>query len=134
MVCDISRCRSLCCRNCAVLTESETSKLIKEVKEKYNIELEHKKFFKKVQGEHGIYYAIKMIRGQCIFLNREKRCRIYECRPTLCELYPVINIDTVDENCPEAGNIPGDILLKMKRRYSEEINENIKAEQIFLFI
>jgi Fe-S-cluster containining protein len=39
-----------------------------------------------------------MIKGQCIFLNREKRCRIYRCRPELCELYPAVDVDAVDES------------------------------------
>lgn len=134
MDCDIKNCKSLCCHNCAVLTEGEVSNLILNVKKKYAIELEPRKFFKKVKGEIGIYYAIKMIKGQCIFLNKENRCRIYLCRPTLCELYPVIDIDKVDERCPIANMLPPEALVDLMRRYAEEIDDDIKAEQMFLFI
>jgi len=134
MNCDIGNCKSRCCHNCAVLTEDEISNLISNVRKKYAIELEPRKFFKKVKGELGTYYAIKMIKGQCIFLNKENRCRIYLCRPTLCELYPVIDIDTVDERCPIVNMLPPEVLVDLKRRYAEEIDVNIKAEQTFLFV
>lgn len=134
MDCDIEHCKSRCCHNCAVLTEDEVSILITNVRKKYAIELEHRKFFKEVKGEIGIYYAIKMIKGQCIFLNKENRCRIYLCRPTLCELYPVIDIDSVDERCPIVNMLPPEVLVDLKRRYAEEIDDDIKAEQTFLFV
>ncbi|MCX9082154.1 MAG: YkgJ family cysteine cluster protein [Candidatus Methanoperedens sp.] len=134
MNCDIENCKSRCCHNCAVLTEDEISNLILNVRKKYTIELEPRKFFKKVKGEFGTYYAIKMIKGQCIFLNKENRCRIYLCRPTLCELYPVIDIDMVDKRCPIANMLPPEMLSGLKRRYAQEIDGNIKAEQTFLFV
>lgn len=134
MNCDISMCGSSCCHNCAVLTEDEVSKLILDVRKEYGIQIELKKFFKKVKGELGMYYAIKMIKGKCIFLNNEKRCRIYMCRPVLCELYPVIDIDEVDDRCPGAKMLPNNMVMDMKRRYAEEINENVKAEQTFMFV
>ncbi len=134
MDCDIEHCKSRCCHNCAVLTEDEVSILIMNVKKKYDIELEPRKFFKEVKGEIGIYYAIKMIKGQCIFLNKENSCRIYMCRPTLCELYPVVDIDKVDERCPIVNMLPPEVLIDLKRRYAEEIDGNIKAEQTFLFV
>lgn len=134
MDCDIKQCKSLCCHNCAVLTESEVSNIIENARMKYSIELEKNKYFRKVKGERGSYYAIKMIRGQCIFLNKENRCRIYMCRPVLCELYPVIDIDKVDERCPIANRLPYERLSEMKRQYAEKINDDIKAEQTFLFI
>lgn len=134
MNCNISQCNSNCCHNCAVLTEGEVSKLIMDVRKKYGVQIEQNKFFKKVKGELGVYYAIKMIKGKCIFLNNEKRCRIYMCRPVLCELYPVIDIDKVDDRCPQAKILPKDTLMDLKRRYAKEINENVKAEQTFLFV
>jgi len=134
MDCDIKNCKSRCCHNCAVLTKDEVSILISNVKKKYANELEPRKFFKEVKGESGIYYAIKMIKGQCIFLNKENRCRIYLCRPTLCELYPVTDIDKVDEKCPIANMLPLEMLSSLKRRYAQEIDVNIKAEQTFLFV
>ena len=134
MDCVIEQCKSRCCHNCAVLTKDEVSILISNVKKKYANELEPRKFFKEVKGESGIYYAIKMIKGQCIFLNKENRCRIYLCRPTLCELYPVIDIDTVDERCPIVNMLPPEVLVDLKRRYAQEIDVNIKAEQTFLFV
>jgi Fe-S-cluster containining protein len=132
--CDIGLCKSLCCRNCAVLTKAEVSELITNVNKEYSLELEPKKFFREVRGERGIYYAIKMIRGRCIFLNKENRCRIYLCRPTLCKLYPVIDIGKVDELCPMAKDLPPDAIIGLKRRYAEEVDEDIKAEQTFLFV
>ncbi|PWB54386.1 MAG: hypothetical protein C3F06_04325 [Candidatus Methanoperedenaceae archaeon] len=134
MDCDIEKCKSHCCHNCAVLTEGEVSILISNVRKKYLIVLEPRKYFKKVKGELGTYYAIKMIKGQCIFLDKQNRCRIYMCRPTLCELYPVIDIDKVDERCPMANMLPMEMLSGLKRRYAQEIDVNIKAEQTFLFV
>ena len=134
MNCDIGRCKALCCHNCAVLTKGEVSEMITNVKKEYALELEPRKIFREVRGEHGIYYAIKMIKGRCIFLNKENRCRIYLCRPTLCKLYPVIDIDKVDERCPKAKILPAKTLIGLKRRYTEEIDEYIKAEQTFLFV
>jgi Fe-S-cluster containining protein len=134
MDCDIEQCRSLCCHNCAVLTKAQVSELITNVNKQYSLELEPKKFFREVRGEHGIYYAIKMIKGRCIFLNKENRCRIYLCRPTLCKLYPVIDIDKVDERCPMVKILPAEVLVGLKRRYAEEIDEDIQAEQTFLFV
>lgn len=136
MYCDIRSCGSLCCRNCPVLTEEEVSKLIAKVRKEYALELDPKKYFRKATGEHGIYFAVKMIKGQCIFLNKEKRCRIYKCRPALCELYPVINVDAVDERCPgvRKNKWSGEMLAVLKRRYAIEIDDRIKTEQTFRFI
>lgn len=132
--CDIASCGSLCCRNCAVLTEIEMVELVENARKEYSLELPPKKYFKKAKGEHGIYFAVKMVKGQCIFLNREKRCRIYKCRPVLCELYPVIDADSVDERCPIANKLPGEKLNVLKRRYADEVDENIQKEQSFLFV
>ncbi len=134
--CDISICSSLCCRNCAVLTEDEAFDLIENVKKEYGLELELKNYFRKAEGELGLYYALKMIKGQCIFLDMEKRCRIYRCRPTLCELYPVIDVDTVDMRCPVVGKneFTREKLDTLKKRYADEINERIKYEHTFRFI
>jgi Fe-S-cluster containining protein len=134
--CDIKLCGSLCCRNCAVLTENEALTLIKNVKREYGFELELKKYFRKAQGELGLYYAMKMIKEQCIFLDKEKRCRIYRCRPKLCEFYPVVDVDSVDERCPliMKKRISREMLDNLKKRYSEEIDERIRKEQIFNFI
>jgi len=134
MDCDIESCKSLCCHSCAVLTGIEVSELIANVKKKYALELESRKFFREVKGQHGSYYAIKMIKGQCIFLNKENRCRIYMCRPRLCELYPVIDIDNMDKRCPIADSLPAGIIADLKKRYAEEIDQDIKAEQTFLFV
>jgi Fe-S-cluster containining protein len=134
--CDIKVCGSLCCRNCAVLTEEEAFSFIRIVKNEYGLELELKKYFRKAEGEHGLYYAVKMLKGQCIFLDREKRCRIYRCRPKLCELYPVVDVDAVDERCPLVmkNKISREMLDALKKRYSDEIDERIKKEQTFNFI
>ncbi len=134
--CDIKICGSLCCRNCPVLTEAEASDLILKVKKEYNLELELKKYFRKAEGEQGMYYAVKMIKGQCIFLDREKKCRIYRCRPRLCELYPVVDINTTDQGCPDiAGHkFSREMLTVLKKRYAQEIDERIKKEQTFRFI
>lgn len=134
MGCDIELCGSLCCRNCAVLTQDEVAKLITNVRKEYDMVLDAKKYFRTAMGEHGIYYAVKMIKGQCIFLNKEKHCRIYRCRPALCELYPVIDVDAVDERCPIANKLPIEVLDGLKRRYAEEIDGRIQAEQTFMFI
>ncbi len=132
--CDIELCDSLCCRNCAVLTEEEVAKLIAGVRNEYSFEIEPRKYFRQAKGEHGIYYALKIIKGRCIFLNKEKRCRIYRCRPTLCELYPVIDVNAVDERCPIACKLQKEMLEVLKRRYAEEIDERIQNEQIFVFV
>ena len=134
--CDIKLCDSLCCRNCPVLTEEEALTLIKKVKKEYGLLIELKKYFRKAEGGYGLYYAVKMIKGQCIFLNREKRCRIYRCRPKLCELYPAVDAGSVDERCPLVmkNKISRDMLDALKKRYSDEIDERIKKEQIFNFI
>ena len=134
--CDIRVCNSLCCRSCPVLTEDEAAELITKVREEYALEFDPKKYFRKAEGEHGIYFAMKMIKGQCIFLNKEKRCRIYKCRPALCELYPVIDIDIVDERCPgvRKKKFPDEMLAALKRRYANEIDKRIKLEQMFRFI
>lgn len=134
MDCNIELCDSLCCRNCAVLTEDEVANLITNVRREYNFELDLRKYFRNAKGEHGMYYAVKMIKGQCIFLNKEKRCRIYKCRPALCELYPVIDADAVDERCPIASKLPQEKLDGLKRRYEKEIDERIRAEQTFRFV
>lgn len=132
--CDIGICKSLCCHNCAVLTDEEVSLLIKKARIKYELELETKKYFRKVKGEHGNYFAIRMIKGRCIFLNRENRCQIYECRPALCDLYPVIDVDAVDERCPIANKLSSEMLDVLKRRYEDEVDERIKAEKTFMFL
>ncbi len=132
--CDIELCNSSCCRNCAVLTEDEAAKLIANVRNEYAFELEPKKYFRQAKGEHGIYFALKIIKGQCIFLNKERRCRIYRCRPKLCELYPAIDVNAVDERCPIVGKLPQDILETLKKRYENEVDERIKQEQTFRFI
>jgi Fe-S-cluster containining protein len=134
--CDIKLCGSLCCRNCPVLTDDEALTLIKNVKKEYGLELELKKYFRKAEGEHGLYYAVKMIKWQCIFLDKEKRCRIYRCRPTLCELYPVIDVDAVDVRCPDVGKnkISQKMLYSLKKRYADEVDERIKKEKKFMFI
>ena len=134
--CDIKLCDSLCCRNCPVLTEEEALSLIRKVKKEYRRELELKKYFRKAEGEHGLYYAVKMIKGHCIFLNREKRCHIYRCRPKLCELYPAVDVDTVDEGCPDVGNnkFSQKVLDALKKRYAEEVDESIKKEKTFKFV
>ncbi|VVB89851.1 Putative zinc- or iron-chelating domain protein [uncultured archaeon] len=132
--CDIKLCDSLCCRNCPVLTENEAAELIEKVRKEYGLELDPKKYFKQAAGEHGLYYAVKMIKGQCIFLNREKRCRIYRCRPTLCELYPVIDVDAVDERCPIVGELPHVMLATLKQRYADEVDKRVKMEQTFRFV
>lgn len=134
--CDIRLCNSLCCRNCPVLTETEVAELIDNVRKDYGLELEIKKYFRHAKGEHGIYFAVKMIRGQCIFLNKEKRCRIYRCRPKLCELYPVVDVDAVDMRCPRVRmkKIPDSVLEVLKQRYVEEIDDMIKMEQTFRFV
>ncbi|MFH1322230.1 MAG: YkgJ family cysteine cluster protein [Methanobacteriota archaeon] len=134
--CDIKLCDSLCCRNCPVLTEEEALTLIRKVKKEYELELELKKYFRKAEGEHGLYYAVKMIKGQCIFLNREKRCRIYRCRPKLCELYPAVDVDAVDESCPDVGKnkFSQKVLDALKKRYAEEVDESIKKEKTFKFV
>ncbi|VVB87735.1 Putative zinc- or iron-chelating domain protein [uncultured archaeon] len=136
MDCDIRLCESLCCRNCAVLTGEEVAELISKVKKEYALELDPKKYFRRAEGEQGIYFAARMIKGQCIFLNKEKRCRIYRCRPALCELYPVIDVDAVDERCPaiRKNKLPADVLVALKKRYAEEIDDRIKLEQVFRFI
>src|SRR4030065_2843639 len=125
--CDIKLCDSLCCRNCPVLTEEEALTLIRKVKKEYGLELDVKKYFRKAEGEHGLYFAVKMMKGQCILLNREKRCRIYRCRPKLCELYPVVDVDAVDEHCPDIrkNKFSQEILDALKKRYADEIDERI---------
>ena len=77
-----------------------------------------------------------MIKGQCIFLDKEKRCRIYRCRPTLCELYPVVEMDAVDVRCPDVGKnkFSQGMLDSMKKRYADEVNERIKKEKKFMFL
>ena len=134
--CDIKQCGSLCCRNCPVLTEEEALTLIKKVNKEYGFLLEQKKYFRKAEGEHGLYFAVKMMKGQCIFLNREKRCRIYRCRPKLCELYPVVDVGSVDEGCPLVmkNKISREMLDALKKRYADEIDKRIKKEQTFNFI
>ncbi len=132
--CDIELCNSLCCRNCVVLTEKEAAALIENVGKEYDLELDLKKYFRLAKGEHGLYFAVRMIKGQCIFLNKEKRCRIYRCRPKLCELYPVVDVDSVDVSCPIAGEIPDEIVAVLKKRYAEEIDERIRMEQKFMFL
>ena len=134
--CDIKLCGSLCCRNCPVLTEDEALTLIQNVKKEYGLELELKKYFRKAEGELGLYYAVKMIKGQCIFLDNEKRCRIYRCRPKLCELYPVIDVDSVDVRCPDVvkNKISHEMLDSLKKRYADEVNEKIRKEYTFRFI
>ena len=134
--CDVNLCGSMCCRNCPVLTEAEVSELIAGVKKEYGVEIEPKKYFRRAKGEHGIYFAVKMIKGQCIFLNKDKRCRIYRCRPTLCELYPVVDVDSVDERCPGVMKNKWDreMLSLLKQRYTDEIDERIRTEQTFRFV
>ncbi|HLB70236.1 MAG: YkgJ family cysteine cluster protein [Candidatus Methanoperedens sp.] len=134
MDCDIELCGSLCCRNCPVLTENEIKDLIEDVRKEYAFELDRKRYFRRAKGEHGIYFAAKMIKGQCIFLNKEKRCRIYRCRPKLCELYPVVDVDSLDERCPQVRRLPDELVSVLKRRYMDEIDERIKQEQVFIFV
>ena len=121
--CDISICKSLCCHNCAVLTHDEVSELVSDAWKKHELELDPKKYFRSVKGEHGTYFAVKMIKGRCIFLNKEDRCRIYESRPVLCKLYPVIDVDAIDERCPIANRLSKDEIAVLKKMYEEEVDE-----------
>jgi len=132
--CDISICKSLCCQNCAVLTGDEVSELVSNARKKYNLELDPKIYFRKVKGEHGTYFAIKMIKGRCIFLNKEELCRIYESRPVLCKLYPVIDVDVIDERCPMANRLSKNEIAILKKRYEDEVDEGIQAEKTFMFV
>jgi Fe-S-cluster containining protein len=132
--CDISICKSLCCHNCAVLTDDEVSELVSETRKKYNLEFDPKRYFRKVKGEHGTYFAIKMIKGRCIFLNKEERCHIYECRPVLCKLFPVIDVDAIDERCPMANRLSKDEIAILKKRYEDEVDQRIKAEKTFMIV
>jgi len=132
--CDISICKSLCCHNCAVLTGDEVSELVSNARKKYKLELDPKIYFRKVKGEHGTYFAIKIIKGRCIFLNKEERCRIYESRPLLCKLYPVIDVDAIDERCPMANRLSKDEIAVLKKRYEKEVDKRIKAETTFIFV
>ncbi len=119
-----------------MLTWEEAAELLRMVRQEYGLVLPLKKYFRQAKGERGLYFAAKMIKGQCIFLNREKRCRIYRCRPKLCELYPAINVNAVDENCPKVsrGEFSGELLSALKKRYADEIDESIQCEQTFRFI
>jgi Fe-S-cluster containining protein len=117
-----------------VLTGDEVLKLITNVKKEYGREIDLQKYFRKARGDYGVYFAAKIIKGQCIFLNREKRCIIYKCRPTLCELYPVVDIDAVDSRCPQENKLSHEFLTSLKKRYANEIDEKIKMEQTFRFI
>lgn len=132
--CDISLCKSLCCHNCAVLTGDEVLDLITNVRKKYDLELDPKKYFRSAKGEHGTYFAIKMMKGRCIFLNKEERCRIYDCRPVLCKLYPVIDVDAIDERCPIADKLSRDEISILKTKYEKEVDERIKVEKTFMFV
>lgn len=134
--CNIKLCDSLCCRNCPVLTENEVAELVREVRKEYGLELDIKKYFRRAKGEYGIYFAAKMIRGQCIFLNKEKRCSIYRCRPTLCKLYPAIDVDTVDIRCPAVSmkKIPDSFLEILKKRYADDVDEKMQMEETFIFV
>ncbi len=131
--CDISICKSICCRSCAVLTGQEVMELIRNVRSEYGFEIELTKYFRQVRGERGTYFAVRIIKGQCIFLNKENRCRIYRCRPKLCVLYPVIDVNELDERCPLANILSKDVIEDLKLRYREEINERIKAEKTFIY-
>jgi Fe-S-cluster containining protein len=117
-----------------VLTIDEVSELVSNTMIKYDLELDPKIYFRKVKGEHGTYLAVKMIKGRCIFLNKEDRCRIYECRPVLCKLYPVIDVDAIDERCPMANKLSKDEIASLKKRYEDEVDERIKVEKIFMFV
>lgn len=119
-----------------MLTEGEVAELILKVRGEYNLELDPEKYFKRASGKHGTYYAVKMIKGQCIFLEKEKRCRIYRCRPKLCELYPVIDVDAVDDQCPDVINkkFSVEMLGALKQRYATEVDERIKREERFRFV
>jgi Fe-S-cluster containining protein len=134
--CDITLCKAMCCRNCPVLTEKELVDLLIAIKKEYDLELDQQKYFRKAKGEHGLYFAMKMIKGQCIFLTKETRCRIYRCRPKLCELYPAIDFNTVDPKCPDImkNKLTPETLTILKQRYAVEIDERIKKEQTFRFI
>lgn len=132
--CDIGFCGALCCSNCAVLTEEEVAGLVANVRRVYDFELDLRKYFRQAKGEHGMYYAVKRIKGRCIFLDKEKHCRIYKCRPTLCELYPVVDVNQVDERCPIVHKLPEEKLVALKGRYAEEIDERIQSEQRFMFV
>jgi len=118
-----------------VLTQDEVEKLISGVREEYGLELIQKRYFRRAKGEHGTYFAAKMIKGQCIFLDKEKRCRIYRCRPLLCRLYPVTDADFVDVRCPlVSGNkISGQVLDALRQRYAGEVDKRIRMEHTFRF-
>jgi Fe-S-cluster containining protein len=117
-----------------VLTLDEVSGLVSNARKIYDLELDPNKYFRSVKGEHGNYFAVKMIKGRCIFLNKENLCRIYECRPVLCKLYPVIDVDALDERCPMANRLSKYDIAVLKKRYEEEVDERIKAEKTFMFV
>jgi Fe-S-cluster containining protein len=72
------------CGNCCIMTEAD-------VFEK-DIEC-----IKRVTGRDDFYikdsdsptgYRMKHIDGKCIFLNKQRRCEIYNIRPFICKIFP----------------------------------------------
>ena len=63
----------------------------------------------------GDYYYLREYGGKCVFYDVDSRsCRVYEYRPLVCRLYPLVyqekNVILDIENCPEAKNIDEDDL------------------------
>ena len=83
---------------------------------------------------------LKNIDGYCVFYNREeKRCKIYNDRPSGCRVYPVIFDEEIgiilDEICPEIGtitdlekNLKGQKVIKLLEKIDIEAALRIKRK------
>ena len=98
-----SKCNIECCLDQKViLLPDEISRIV-------SLGFDTEYFVELVEGRT----YLKNYGGKCVFYDEtSKKCKIYEARPFVCRVYPVIykdgNIGLDIENCPEAGKVSED--------------------------
>jgi len=126
--CDIN-CAAPSAAGTALFWQKKSSHVNKESQKGIWASLELKKYFRKAEGEHGLYFAVKMMKGQCIFLNREKDAA-YTGAVQACELYQQLMLARwMRMSLVMKTKFPGNAGCPEKR-YSDEINERIKRNNI----
>lgn len=74
------------CGNCCIWCEAEIFKSeIDQIKRFTNRDDFWIKDKKSTTG-----YRLKHTDGKCVFLNEKRRCMIYNLRPTICQLFPIV--------------------------------------------
>lgn len=85
---------TLCCRNTEMILFKDDIQRLASIG--YN-----ENQFVEVRGK---FYRLKNVNGKCVFLGDDGRCKVYQCKPLGCSVYPLIFSERVgpilDPECP----------------------------------